>query len=369
MNLFPHVFEPLTIKNALIPNRIVLPPLVTGYSNVDGSIGERQKIFYKTIAKDGVGLIIIGATAITQDGVLYTGCSRLDRDDYIKGMSELFFSIKAEGSVPGIQLAHAGRQTNLRRTEGLSTVAPSPIECPVNKVMPRELTLKEIKNIENAFINATERALKAGAEFIEYHAAHGYLINQFLSPFSNHRTDEYGGSLKNRARLALDIIKGARDQVGKDPVLGFRISADDFVDGGLTLDESKQICQWMVANGADFIDVSAGVSAVEWEIRSKKIANGTYLELASAIKKAVDVPVICVGGICSLDRADRILSKGLADLVAMGRAFIADPELISKTLDGKESSIVECINCRYCFQTMMDDDGNGMECSQNVDLP
>ena len=172
MNLFPHVFEPLTIKNALIPNRIVLPPLVTGYSNVDGSIGERQKIFYKTIAKDGVGLIIIGATAITQDGVLYTGCSRLDRDDYIKGMSELFFSIKAEGSVAGIQLAHAGRQTNLRRTEGLSTVAPSPIECPVNKVMPRELTLKEIKNIENAFINATERALKAGAEFTVHVGSH-----------------------------------------------------------------------------------------------------------------------------------------------------------------------------------------------------
>ncbi len=369
MNRFPHVFKPLKIKHIVIPNRIVLPPLVTGYSNPDGSIGERQRMFYKAIAKDGVGLVIIGATAVTQDGMLTMGCSRLDKDDHINGLAKLFSTIKAEGSVPGIQLAHAGRQTNTRRTEGLLTIAPSAIACPVNQVMPRELTVKEIENLERAFIQAAERALKAGAEFIEYHAAHGYLINQFLSPFSNHRTDEYGGSLENRARFALNIIKDSREQLGKTPVLGFRISGDEFVDGGLTLEESKKICQWMAANGADFIDVSAGISAVDWEIRSKKIEEGTYLEIASAIKKAVDVPVICVGGICSLDSAEKILAEGIADLVAMGRAFIADPELISKTLNGKESSIVECLNCRYCFQTIMDDDGNGMECNQNADLP
>ncbi|MFC1886915.1 tRNA-dihydrouridine synthase [Thermodesulfobacteriota bacterium] len=369
MNRFPHVFEPVKIKNIVIPNKLVLPPIVTAYSNLDGSIGERQKLFYKTIAKDGVGLVIIGATAITQDGILTMGCSRLDKDDYIDEMTELFSTIKAEGSVPGIQLAHAGRQTNTRRTKGLSTVAPSAIACPVNGVLPRELTVKEIRNLENAFIQATERALKAGAEFIEYHAAHGYLINQFLSPFSNHRTDEYGGSLENRARFALNIIKGARDRVGETPVLGFRISADEFVEGGLTLERSKTICQWMAENGADFIDVSAGISAVDWEIRSKKIEEGTYLEIASTIKKAVNVPVICVGGICSLENVEKILAEGGADLVAVGRAFIADPQLIFKTMHGKESSIVECINCRNCFQTIMDDDGNGMECSQNSDLP
>jgi 2,4-dienoyl-CoA reductase-like NADH-dependent reductase (Old Yellow Enzyme family) len=369
MNRFPHVFKTVKIKNVEISNRIVLPPLVTGYSNLDGSIGERQKMFYKAIAKDGVGLVIIGAAAVTQDGILTVGCSRIDKDDYIEGMTELFSTIKAEGSVPGIQLAHAGRQTNTRRTGGVSTVAPSAIACPVNNVMPRELAVNEIKNMENAFVQAALRSLKAGAEFIEFHAAHGYLINQFLSPFSNHRADEYGGSLENRARFALNIIKSARDQVGESPVLGFRISADEFVDGGLTLEESKKVCQWMVANGADFIDVSAGIASVDWEIRSEKIQEGTYLEIASAIKKAVDVPVICVGGICSLESAEKILREDLADLVAMGRAFIADPELISKTLNDKEGSIVDCINCRYCFQTIMDDDGNGMECTQNPDLP
>jgi 2,4-dienoyl-CoA reductase-like NADH-dependent reductase (Old Yellow Enzyme family) len=369
MSRFPHVFEPLKIKKVVIPNRIVLPPLVTGYSNLDGSIGERQKIFYQAIAKDGVGLVIIGAAAITQDGGLAMGCSRVDQDVYVDGMTELFSTIKAEGSVPGVQLAHAGRQTNTRRTEGLSTVAPSAIPCPVNEVMPRELAVEDIKNLEDAFVHATERALKAGAEFVEYHAAHGYLINQFLSLFSNHRTDEYGGTLENRARFALNIIEGARARVGETPVLGFRVSAVEFIDGGLTLEESKKVCQWMVAKGADFIDVSAGISAVDWEIRSKEIEKGTYLEVASAIKKAVDVPVICVGGIGSLDSAEKILAEGIADLVAMGRAFIADPELISKTLRGDEDAVVECVNCRYCFQTIMDDDGDGMECSQNPDLP
>jgi 2,4-dienoyl-CoA reductase-like NADH-dependent reductase (Old Yellow Enzyme family) len=231
------------------------------------------------------------------------------------------------------------------------------------------LTAEEIRSLESAFVQATERALRAGAEFIEYHAAHGYLINQFLSPFSNHRTDEYGGSLENRARFALNIIRAARDRVGKAPVLGFRLSAVEFIDGGLTLEESKKVCQWMVANGADFIDVSAGISAVDWTIRSQEIKKGTYLDLAAAIKKTVAVPVICVGAISSLERAEEILAKDTADLVAMGRAFITDPDLIQKTLQNKEDSIVECIDCRNCFQTIMNDDGNGMECVQNPDLP
>ena len=369
MKRFPHVFKPLEIKEVLIPNRIVLPPIVTGYSNLDGSISERQKTFYKTIAQDGVGLVIIGATAVTEDGPLTMGCSRIDKDDYIKGLSELFAIIKAEGSVAGIQLAHAGRQTNTRRTGGLPTVAPSAISCPINGVTPHELTLTEIKNIENDFVRASERALESGADFIEYHAAHGYLINQFLSPFSNKRTDEYGGSLENRARFALNIIKAARERVGTRPVLGFRLSAVEFIDGGLTIDESKKVCQWMVENGSDFIDVSAGISAVAWEIRGKEMEKGTFVQIASSIKAVVDVPVICVGAVFSLEQAEGLLVKGSADLVAIGRAFIVDPRLITKTLQNQVDSIVECIDCRNCIHTIMDDDGNGMECSQNPDLP
>lgn len=369
MDRFPNVFKPLEIKDLVIRNRIVFPPTVTGYSNADGSIGDRHKSYYRTIAQAGVGLIIIGAAAVTQDGSLTMGCTRIDKDDYIEGISDLFALIKAEGCVAGIQLAHAGRQTNTRRIGTLSTVAPSAIACPVNGVMPRELSIEEIKDLENAFVRATERALKAGVDLIEYHAAHGYLINQFLSPFSNKRSDEYGGSLENRARFAINIIKEARERVGFKPVLGFRISADEFMEGGFTLEEAKKVCRWMVDNGSDFIDVSAGTPAVDWEIRSGEMEKGTYVRLAASIKEVVGVPVICVGRITSLEQAETILAKGSADLVAMARAFIADPLLISKTLQNQADSIVECINCRNCFHTIMDDEGDGMECNQNPDLP
>ncbi|MHC4216079.1 MAG: oxidoreductase [Planctomycetota bacterium] len=370
MNHFSKVLNnPLKIKDIVIPNRIVFPPIVTGYSNADGSIGDRQRNFYKTIAQGGVGLVIIGATAVAEDGLITMRCSRIDKDDYIKDLSELFDSIKAEGSVAGIQLVHAGRQTNTRRTGGLPTVAPSAIPCPISGVMPRELNIVEIKNLENAFAQATERALEAGADFIEYHAAHGYLINQFLSPFSNKRADEYGGSLENRARFALNIIKGARERVGVKPVLGFRISAVEFIEGGFTLEEAKKVCQWMVDHGSDFVHVSAGISAVEWEIRSREMEKGTFIQLAASIKEVVDVPIICVGAITSLKQAEGILVNGFADLVAMGRALIADPRLITKTLQYQVDSIVDCDNCRNCLHTIMDDEGNGMECSQNPDLP
>jgi 2,4-dienoyl-CoA reductase-like NADH-dependent reductase (Old Yellow Enzyme family) len=370
MNSFPKILNnPLEIRDIVIPNRIVFPPIVTGYSNEDGSIGDRQKNFYKTIAQGGPGLVIIGATAVNEDGSLALRCSRIDKDDYIKGLRDLFDTIKAEGSVAGIQLVHAGRQTNTRRTGGLPTVAPSAIPCPVNGVMPREMNIGAIRDLENAFIRATERAIEAGADFIEYHAAHGYLINQFLSPFSNKRADEYGGSLENRARFAINIIKGARERVGAKPVIGFRVSAVEFIEGGFTLEEAKKVCQWMVDYGSDFIHVSAGISAVEWEIRNREMEKGTFIQLAASIKEVVDVPVICVGAITGLKQAEGIIAKGDADLVAMGRALIADPRLIIKTLKNQVDTIVECANCRNCYQTIMDDDGNGMECSQNPDLP
>jgi 2,4-dienoyl-CoA reductase-like NADH-dependent reductase (Old Yellow Enzyme family) len=317
------------------------------------------------IAKSGVGLVIVGGTAVSQEGLLTIRCSRIDNHDHIKGLSGLFAVIKAAGSAAGIQLAHAGRQTNTYRTGGLPTVAPSAIACPVGGVTPRELSVEEIKNLEEVFVKATERALKAGAELIEYHAAHGYLINQFLSRFSNKRSDEYGGSLENRARFALNIIKRARKHLGEDPVLGFRISAVEFVKDGFTLEEAKKVGRWLVDHGSDFIHVSAGIPAVEWKLRNEEMEKGTFVEFSASIKEVVEVPVICVGGITSLEQAERILERGAADLVAMGRALIADPRLIHKTLRNQEDSIVKCIKCRRCNEAIQDDEGNGMECSQN----
>jgi 2,4-dienoyl-CoA reductase-like NADH-dependent reductase (Old Yellow Enzyme family) len=369
MERFPNVFTPLQIKDLTIPNRIVFPPVLSGYANRDGSVSDRMLAFYESIAASGVGLVIVGATAVARNGVLSLHCARLDSDRYIPGQQELFARIKARGSAAGIQLAHAGRQANNARVGG-ETLAPSAITCPLNKVTPRAMKVGEIRELKEAFVRATERALQAGADFIEYHGAHGYLINQFFSSFSNKRSDEYGGALDNRARFALNIIRAARKAVGDQPVLGFRISAAEFVEGGLTIEDTRQISRWLVDAGSDFVHVSAGLSATDFEIRHREMQKGTYVRLADAIKKAVDVPVICVGMISSLERAEQILAEGSADLVAICRALIADPELISKTLEGREGEIVECIDCRNCFRTMWaDESGDGMECSQNESLP
>ena len=370
MTRFPNVFQPLKIKDLAIKNRIVFPPVLSGYPDRNGVVGDRQIEFLETVAKGGAGLVIAGATSPSDNGMLSLRCARLDRDEFIEGHRTLFTAIKAQGCAAGIQIAHAGRQTTAKRLGGRPTVGPSAIPCPVNGETPREMTVEEIKKVEDDFVKATERVLEAGADFIEYHGAHGYLINQFFSLFSNKRTDEYGGSLENRARIAVNIIKAARKAVGSDPVLGFRISAAEFVDGGLVIEDTKQISKWLVDEGADFIHVSAGLPATGFEIRAQEMKKGTYIDLARSIKETVDVPVICVGMITSLEQAEKIMAEKSADLVGMCRALIADPDLISKTLDHREDEITECIDCRNCLKTIWDDEkGNGMECSQNTELP
>jgi len=366
MNKFAHTFSPLNIRNLVISNRIVFPPTVTGYSNPDGSVGPRQESFYRDIAKGRIGMVIVGATAISPEGVGWVGNTRLDRDEHVKGLKSLFNVIKAEGSAAGIQLYHAGSKTTNRRTGGLDLVAPSAIEHPEGSGgIPHELTIKEIHQLEEAFVKATERAFAAGADFIEFHGAHGYLINQFLSPLFNKRIDEYGGSLENRARFGLNIIKSAREVVGPDPVMGIRISAVEFTEGGYQIEDSQKFCRWFVDEGIDFIDVSAEMTLEGVD----EMFKGRFILFASSIKDVVNVPVICVGGIRSLERIEGILEQGHADMVALCRALIADPELITKTLNGKAEDITECADCFECGISIGEDDGDGMTCSQNPNLP
>jgi len=365
MGKYNLVESSLRIKNLVVPNRIVFPPFVTGYSNPDGSIGDRQIRFYKSLAKGGVGMIIVGATAIAPEGIGWMGNTRIDRDDHINGLKKLFQEIKSDHGVAGIQIYHCGISTNERRTGGLPLVAPSPLSYSDQIKTAHELSIEEINRLEAAFVKGIERAFMAGADFVEIHGAHGYLINQFLSPLTNKRSDEYGGSLVNRARFAINIIEGARNAVGKDAVIGIRIGADEFSEGGYTLEQSKPFCKWFVDKGVDFIHVSAGMT----EKGVQEMYNGAFVKLSSEIKKVVNVPVICVGAIKNMVRAEQILSEGSADLVALGRALVADPELVNKSFNGEEEDIVECLDCWECISTMGDDNGDGMQCSQNPDLP
>jgi 2,4-dienoyl-CoA reductase-like NADH-dependent reductase (Old Yellow Enzyme family) len=337
MGRYDLVLRPLTIKNLTLPNRIVFPPFVTGYSSPDGTIHDRQIEFHKTIAASGVGMVIVGATAVAPEGKGYMGNTAIYNDKHIPGLERLFRETQSGSSVAvGIQLYHAGVTTNLKRTGGRPLVAPSPLKSPDTGGIARELTLEEVKDLEIAFVAGARRALSAGADFIEIHAAHGYLINQFLSPLTNKRTDEYGGSFENRARFGLNVMEETRNAVGEDAVVGVRINGDEFTEGGYMLSDAKVFAKWVADKGMDYIHVSGGVTPKGME----ELAKGTFTHLASAIRAEVDVPVICVGAIQTLDRAEAILSQGHADLVAIGRALVADPEMINKFLNGKDDDVL-----------------------------
>jgi 2,4-dienoyl-CoA reductase-like NADH-dependent reductase (Old Yellow Enzyme family) len=365
LNPYDFVNRELVIRNLVIPNRVVFPPFVTGYSDHDGFITDRQVRFYDDMAAGGAGMIIVGATAVSPEGTGWMGNTRIDRDDFIPGLKKVFDVIKNRSCIAGLQLYHCGVSTNTARTGGRALVAPSAIPYSDGSGTAVELTRDQVHELEQAFVSGAKRAFAAGADFVEFHCAHGYLINQFLSPLTNRRKDEYGGSAENRARFALNIIEKTRQAVGKDRIVGVRIGGNEFADGGYTLEDAVIFCRWMVDKGADFIHVSAGMTQKGIE----EMYNGTFVKLAAAIKKIADVPVICVGAIKTLERAEEILSAGDADLVAMGRALVADPGLVNKSFKGETRDVIDCIDCWQCITTMGDDTGHGMECTQNPDLP
>jgi 2,4-dienoyl-CoA reductase-like NADH-dependent reductase (Old Yellow Enzyme family)/thioredoxin reductase len=243
------------------------------------------------------------------------------------------------------QIYHAGRQTN-HFVIGSQPVAPSPIPCPSNQEIPHELTVKEIKEIVEKFGDCAFRAKKAGFDGVEIHGAHGYLIAQFMSPYSNKRTDEYGGSLYNRMRFPLEIISNIRAKAGNDFPIIFRISANEFVPGGRTIEDTKAIAVMLEKAGINAIHVSAGVYAsAHTIIPPAAVPHGWITDFAAAVKKVVSIPVITVGRINDPFLAEEIIASDKADLVSMGRASLADPELPNKAAAGRFEDIQQCIGC------------------------
>lgn len=334
------VFEPIKIKNLTIPNRIVFPAVTSKYADEEGYVTPKLIDYYEHVAKGGAGLSIVSATAVRKDGeLLYCG-QRIDDDKYIDGLAQLMGVIKRNGSIPCIQLFH-------NKTEA-----------------PGELPVSEIEEIEESFAEAAYRAKTAGADMIEVHGAHGYLLSRFLSPLSNKRDDEYGGNTESRTRFLREILQRMRAKLGHDYPISCRINADEFVEGGLTLDESKYIAQILVEAGANVIDVSAGISA-DRIIPQKEYGRLCHAYLARGIKEYVTVPVIAVGNILDLTDAEKVIRDGDADMAAMGRALVADPYLIEKTARGKMSEIESCIQCRNCLSSMFE---SHLICSVNKNL-
>lgn len=352
---YPHALGECTIGPLTLRNRIVFPAWQLNYANTNGSVSDKLMKYYTDLAKGGCSLIFTGCAVVSGDGIPFDRVMHIDADDYIPGLKKLFTAIRGYGAIPAIQLVHYGRQSSTSFS-GTTLLAPSAIPCPVmSKYDPdyrvREMNLEDIEMMRNHFIIAAERAAEAGADMVEIHAAHGYLLNEFLSSYSNHRTDNYGGSVENRARLIVEILQGIRDSLGNNLQISVRVSGHEFVAGGLIPADFKDIVPLFEAAGMDLLHVSAGVyQSFERMVPPYQLGIAPHTEITAEIKKFTKLPVCAVGSIISqgLQAAENILAEGKADLCAMGRAQMADPFIVLKSMEGRENEINVCKHCNHC---------------------
>jgi NADPH2 dehydrogenase len=310
------LFEPYKIKDLTLKNRIVMAPMCM-YScpDEDGKVQDWHYTHYTSRAVGQVGLIILEATAVTEQGRISPNDLGIWSDDHIEGLSKLTGMIKNHGSAAGIQLAHAGRKAEL---EG-EILAPSAIAFNEKMKTPKEMTKEEISETIEAFKQGALRAKKAGFELIELHGAHGYLINEFLSPLSNQRTDEYGGSTENRYRFLREVIEAVKTVW--DGPLFVRVSAHDYHPEGLEPKDFVPFAKWMKEQGVDLIDVSSGAN-VPARI---SVFPGYQVPFSEVIKKGAEIPTGAVGLITEPKQAEEILQNGRADLVFLARELLRDP--------------------------------------------
>ncbi len=310
------LFQPYTIKNVELKNRIVMAPMCMYSShNEDGKIENWHRTHYTSRAVGGAGLIIQEATAVTPQGRISPQDLGIWSDDHLEGLTELVSLMKEQGAKTGIQLAHAGRKAVL---EG-DILAPSAIAFNDDMKTPVAMTTEQIKETVTAFKNGAERAKKAGFDVIEIHGAHGYLVNEFLSPLSNRREDEYGGSAENRYRFLKEIIAGVKTVW--DGPLFVRVSAKDYHEEGLDVDDYVVFSKWMKEQGVDLIDVSSG-AVVPARI---PVFPGYQVKPAERIKHEADIDTGAVGLITSGLQAEEILQNERADLILLGRELLRDP--------------------------------------------
>lgn len=352
-DMFQNMFKSGKIGNLNIKNKLVVPPMLTEYADENGNLTERYIRYYEEKAKGGFGLIIAEDNAIERRGAGFTKLAGLWDDWQIEKHKEFTDRIKAHGAKIFVQIYHAGREAS-ESIIGTKPVAPSPIHDPAIFEVPHELSIEEVIELEDKFVNSIIRAQKAGYDGIELHGAHGYLINQFVSPFSNRRTDIYGGNLINRLRFPLNIIRKAYDVVGKDFVITYRISADEFVEGGLTIEDSKIIASILENAGIKAIHVSGGVyKSGHLPSAPYQASTALFSDLAKEIKSVINIPVIAVNKINTPFVAESILKQEKADFVSIGRASIADPEFPNKVLEGRLDDIIPCIACDQGCQGMI----------------
>lgn len=416
---YPHLFSEGTIGNVTIRNRTVLVPMVTGMANYDGTPSEQLINYYEERAKNGLGLLITGASRVNNgQGVIMPRQTSMASDRHIVPLAAMVDRLHAYGTKVFCQLHHPGNQGlsmmvipamyiefigNLwpgfyrllpkvfAMTENLpldgqamaeyvrfpAVVSASNVQCQLYNQRVRALRRYEITNLVRDFVNAARRVQLGKGDGIELHAAHGYLLQQFHSPYTNRRRDAYGGSLENRMRFTLEIIDGIRRECGPDFPIAVRLTVDEFYrmigkpNQGLELEEGVEIARRLEKAGVDAIDVSSATyDTMNYWCEPMTFQDGWRKNLARAVKEAVSVPVIAANLIRSPEQAEAQIAEGTQDFVGLGRPFLADPAWVSKAIEGRESETTRCISCLRCLESLVENaqKGRSIECAVNPRL-
>lgn len=356
MEHFTHLFSPYTIRDVEIKNRLVVPAMGTNLGNADGTVSQRLIDYYAARAKGGFGLIVVEGVAVNPTGMCIPNEGHFWDDANIPGMKKLVDAIHVHGAKTILQIHHAGRQTHPGNINGQQPIAPSRIACPVDNTLPREIPTEEVYQIIEDFGDAALRAKKAGFDGVDIHGAHGYLIAQFMSGHANKRIDEFGGTFEGRMKFPLEIVKNVREKCGNDFIIGFRLSYDEKIPGGRTLEESLVVSHLLEEAGVDLLDISIMTYAsTEYMSANGAMPNGYNQFATEKIRQSVNIPVIAVGRITGAMGEDMIRT-GKTDFVAMGRGSLADPELPNKLHDGRLDEISPCISCtQSCLGYILSD--------------
>ena len=344
-NDYPHIFSPLTVKNMTIKNRIVMMPMGTNYGEQNGEMSFLHINYYEQRAKGGTGLIIVENASIdSPQGSNGTTQLRIDHDNYLPRLFKFCENIHRYGIKIAIQINHAGASAISSRIN-MQPVSASDVPSKEGGEIPRPLSREEILHIVKKYGEAAKRAQTAGFDAVEIHAGHSYLISQFLSPITNKRTDEFGGSVENRTRFCRMVIDEVRKQVGPFFPIMLRLSADELMEGGNTLDDTLEYLDYLQEE-VDIFDVSCGLNgSIQYQIDANYLPDGWRSYMAKAVKEKFNKPCISMGNIRDPKVAERILADGDADLIGMGRGLIADPAWVNKVATGHECDLRKCISC------------------------
>ena len=344
-NDYPHIFFPLTVKNMTIKNRIVMMPMGTNYGEQNGEMSFLHINYYEQRAKGGTGLIIVENASIdSPQGSNGTTQLRIDHDNYLPRLFKFCENIHRYGTKIAIQINHAGASAISSRIN-MQPVSASDVPSKEGGEIPRPLSREEILHIVKKYGEAAKRAQTAGFDAVEIHAGHSYLISQFLSPITNKRTDEFGGSVENRTRFCRMVIDEVRKQVGPFFPIMLRLSADELMEGGNTLDDTLEYLDYLQEE-VDIFDVSCGLNgSIQYQIDANYLPDGWRSYMAKAVKEKFNKPCISMGNIRDPKVAERILADGDADLIGMGRGLIADPAWVNKVATGHECDLRKCISC------------------------